>query len=237
MLLYLPANFLSVWLIDNYGLRMCIGTGSFLMFLGSLLRFMSISRNLWFWYFGHIICLSGGAFLKTPATKLATNWFGDKERGLATALGQVSIPIGLLFSQTMIIFNFDNDDKLPENRERAELRWQWYIFFQSIISCVLVTPALVLIRDKPATPASAMMVKKRPVETMRQAIKSLVKNNNFLYLCLYFQLVNTVTVYGGEIITYQEASRYTINEQTISSMLYCVTGVAGSIFTARILDQ
>jgi hypothetical protein len=46
-----------------------------------------------------------------------------------------------------------------------------------------------------------------------------------------------VTVYGGEIITYQEASRYTINEQTISSMLYCVTGVAGSIVTARILDQ
>ena len=74
----------------------------------------------------------------------------------------------------MIIFNFENDDKLPENRERAELRWQWYISFQSIISCVLVTPALLLIRDKPRTPPSVMMVKKRNVQTMRQAMKSLV---------------------------------------------------------------
>lgn len=74
----------------------------------------------------------------------------------------------------MIIFNFENDDKLPENRHRAELRWQWYISFQSIISCALVMPALLLIRDKPATPPSAMMVRKRTMQTMRQALRSLV---------------------------------------------------------------
>ena len=124
LLLFLPANFLSVYLIENYGLKSCISTGSILMFLGSLLRFLSISHNLWFWYFGHILCMVSGSFLKTPVTKLATNWFGDHERVLATAINTAATPIGLLFSQFMIIINFDNDDKYPQNRERAAERWQ-----------------------------------------------------------------------------------------------------------------
>ncbi len=84
------------------------------MLIGSILRFLSsLNRNLWFWYFGHIVCLASGAFLKNPVTKLATNWFGDQERGIATSIGGVSSPIGLLISQTMILVMFDNDDKLP----------------------------------------------------------------------------------------------------------------------------
>jgi len=113
LLIYLPANFLSVYLMDNYGLHICIGTGSIFMLSGSILRLMSVTRNLWFWYFGHIVCLASGAFLKNPVTKLATNWFGDQERGIATSIGGVSSPIGLLISQTMILVMFDNDDKLP----------------------------------------------------------------------------------------------------------------------------
>ena len=45
---------------------------------------------MYFWYFGHIACLCSGAFLKNPVTKLASNWFGDKERALATSIGIVS---------------------------------------------------------------------------------------------------------------------------------------------------
>ena len=114
LLIYLPANFLSVYLMDKKGLRACIVTGSIFMLIGSILRFFSsLNRNLWFWYFGHIVCLASGAFLKNPVTKLATNWFGDQERGIATSIGGVSSPIGLLISQTMILVMFDNDDKLP----------------------------------------------------------------------------------------------------------------------------
>jgi sugar phosphate permease len=114
LLIYLPANFLSVYLMDKKGLHACIGTGSIFMLIGSILRFFSsLNRNLWFWYFGHIVCLASGAFLKNPVTKLATNWFGDQERGIATSIGGVSSPIGLLISQTMILVMFDNDDKLP----------------------------------------------------------------------------------------------------------------------------
>jgi hypothetical protein len=90
LVIYFPANFFSVWLIERFGLRVCICLGSIIILFGTVLRFMSVSNNMYFWYFGHIICLSSGAFLKNPVTKLATNWFGDKERALATSIGVVS---------------------------------------------------------------------------------------------------------------------------------------------------
>ena len=90
LIIYFPANFLSVWLIERFGLRLCISIGSVIMLVGSVLRFLSVSENLYFWYFSHIVCLCSGAFLKNPVTKLASNWFGDKERALATSIGIVS---------------------------------------------------------------------------------------------------------------------------------------------------
>ena len=58
MIMYFPANFFSVWLIDRFGLRMCISFGCSVMLLGSLMRFTSSFTDLWLWYFGHIICMS-----------------------------------------------------------------------------------------------------------------------------------------------------------------------------------
>jgi MFS family permease len=90
LVIYFPANFFSVWLIERYGLRVCICLGSIIMLIGSVLRFLSVFNSMYFWFIGHIICQSSGAFLKNPVTKLASNWFGDKERALATSIGIVS---------------------------------------------------------------------------------------------------------------------------------------------------
>jgi MFS family permease len=113
LVIYFPANFFSVYLIERFGLRVCICLGSIIMLVGTSLRFLSIFENMYFWYFGHIICMTSGAFLKNPVTKLASNWFGDKERALATSIGVVAQPLGLFISQIMIITIFDNEDKQP----------------------------------------------------------------------------------------------------------------------------
>lgn len=31
-------------------------------------------------------------------SKVASNWFGDKERGLATAIGSMALPVGMIIS-------------------------------------------------------------------------------------------------------------------------------------------
>jgi FLVCR family feline leukemia virus subgroup C receptor-related protein len=127
LIMYLPANFFSVWLIDRYGLRVCISFGCSVMLLGSLMRFTSSFTDLWFWYFGHIICMSSQAFLKNPVTKLASNWFGDKERSLATAIGIVSGPLGIFISKILIITIFEDKHKNKANSVEAEERWKLFM--------------------------------------------------------------------------------------------------------------
>ena len=39
LVLYFPVNFASIWVIENYGLKLCISIGSLIMIGGSLLRF------------------------------------------------------------------------------------------------------------------------------------------------------------------------------------------------------
>jgi len=98
LVLYLPLNFTSIWVIENYGLKTCISIGSIIMIIGSVMRIMCMFTTLWMWFVGHIVCAASQAFLKNPVSKLASNWFGDKERGFATSIGLVSTPLGIFIS-------------------------------------------------------------------------------------------------------------------------------------------
>jgi len=85
------------------------------MITGSVMRLCSTFSTLWLWFYGHIVCAASQAFLKNPVSKLASNWFGDKERGTATAIGLVSTPLGIFLSQILILLIFKENDKLdPE---------------------------------------------------------------------------------------------------------------------------
>lgn len=85
------------------------------MLFGSTLRLVMLVGSFWPVFFGHIISLSGQAFLKNPVSKLATNWFGDKERGLATGIGIMSGPLGIVISKIMILCTMSETDNDKAN--------------------------------------------------------------------------------------------------------------------------
>lgn len=64
----------------------------------------------------------GQGFFINSSSKLASAWFGDKERALSTALGGLALPIGCIFgfiiAAGMISDNDGNDT--PENRNKFE---------------------------------------------------------------------------------------------------------------------
>lgn len=128
-----------------------------------------IYTSIWWWFVGHIICLSSSALLKTPVTKLASNWFGDKERGLATAIGIVSVPCGIFVSKLMTMGMLDDGDKIEEDEiggrpyDETVIRFNSFMFYQCTICIFCVIPALVLIRDKPPSPPSMIATKPRPI--------------------------------------------------------------------------
>ena len=105
-------SYLTVHIIEKYGLRTCVLCGCFVMIAGSMTRMMVyFGGSIWWWFFGHIMCMSSFALLKTPVTRLASNWFGDNERGLATSIGLVSTPLGFALSAIQVSLTFSNDDR------------------------------------------------------------------------------------------------------------------------------
>ena len=65
----------------------------------------------WFYWviFGQVIAGVGSPFLLNSAAKLATTWFGPKERVIATTLGAVSLQVGNGIAFKMPSFFFDDD--------------------------------------------------------------------------------------------------------------------------------
>jgi sugar phosphate permease len=132
------------------------------------MRLLSSYTSIWLWFFGHIVCACSQAFLKNPVSKLASNWFGDKERGFATAIGLVSTPLGILVSLILILMIFRSDDRVaadeggPSN-EDTKGRFDLYMTIHSIMTIGMAAPALFLIREKPPSPPSMVAIKSRPV--------------------------------------------------------------------------
>jgi predicted MFS family arabinose efflux permease len=107
-----------------------------------------------------------------------------------------------------------------------------------ILTVILVLPALFLIRDKPPSPPSMIATKPRPVQTFREAFHGLYTNYNYIFIFMYFNTVNTVGIYNGEIEPYTNPyNRFTLIEQTMASMLNCVAGISGSLILGKYIDR
>lgn len=62
---------------------------------------------------GAVISAPAQAFMQNPVAKMAMTWFGDKERGIATAFGSMASPLGCLISFLLPnVFFSDNGDLL-----------------------------------------------------------------------------------------------------------------------------
>jgi len=65
----------------------------------------------------------------------------------------------------------------------------------------------------------------------------LISNYNYIFIFLYFNCVNSVSIYNAEIEPFTNKYDFDLKEQTWGSMLNCVTGIAGSILIGKYLDQ
>lgn len=100
----------------------------------------------------------------------------------------------------------------------------------------LATPALFLIREKPPSPPTIVGIKKRPVQTFKEAFKDLYWNPNYILIFLFFNCVNTVSIYGSEIQPFTDEYDYKLFDQSLASILFCVFSILGSLVIGRILD-
>jgi FLVCR family feline leukemia virus subgroup C receptor-related protein len=98
-IMYVPSNFVSISILNRFGLKASIITGVLFLLVGSWIRmFIMFSGNFIPYYIGAIIAAVGQPFLMNIPSKIASTWFGDKERAIATAAGSMSVSIGTIIS-------------------------------------------------------------------------------------------------------------------------------------------
>ncbi|CDW84540.1 UNKNOWN [Stylonychia lemnae] len=108
LIVFVPGNFLVIFALNNKQLQI----GGSLSILGCWLRLLvQISGNFYLMIPGTIICAFAQAFFLNCGSKLATLWFGDKERALATAVGGLSVPLGSImgFVAPALFFEGEGD--------------------------------------------------------------------------------------------------------------------------------
>lgn len=91
----LPGLFFSLlggFLSDRYGMRP-LGTGCFLlMILGTLM--VGLGKDLWILWVGRIIAGIGAFTLSVLLPKLLSQWFKERELGLAMGIYNTGVPLG-----------------------------------------------------------------------------------------------------------------------------------------------
>lgn len=152
----MPANFLVIHILNKYSMRVCLVTGGLLLLLGSWLRqLLLIFANNNFPLAatsGNCICAFAQVFFGNCASKLASEWFGDGERALSTALGTLAMPVGCIAGFIVPAVMVKEED-LKEPAEGRE-KFVRYLFIQNCIATVATLPVIFLVRSKPPTPPS-----------------------------------------------------------------------------------
>jgi MFS family permease len=85
-------SFLGGFLADRYGMRP-LGTGCFLLMIGGTLL-VGLGMNLQILWWGRIIAGIGGFTLSVFLPKLLSQWFKDRELGLAMGIYNTGVPLG-----------------------------------------------------------------------------------------------------------------------------------------------
>jgi MFS family permease len=174
MLVYIPISFPASWCIDRFGLKWGTGIGVIILGLSGFFRIFAPDYT-WLLVF-QIGCAVGQPFVLNSFTKLAANWFPEKEEALASGLATMSLFVGLaaaMFAGDFILDHF-------KHAGDAKGGISFILYLYGIFSLAGMILYLLFVKDKPKTPPNPIAAERKV--SMVIGIRSLFKNRDFLYL-------------------------------------------------------
>lgn len=174
MLIYIPISFPASWCIDRFGLKWGTGIGVIILGLSGFFRIFAPDYT-WLLVF-QIGCAIGQPFVLNSFTKLAANWFPEKEEALASGLATMSLFVGLaaaMFAGDFILNHF-------KHAGDAKGGISFILYLYGIFSLAGMILYLLFVKDKPKTPPNPIAAERKV--SMVIGIRSLFKNRDFLYL-------------------------------------------------------
>ena len=178
MFSWLPFAIPAAWCIDKFGLKRGAGTGVVLIGVCGFLRIFAPNYG---WLLVSMIgCAIAQPFVLNAFTKLAANWFPEKEEALASGLLTMSMFVG--FTTVM----FATDFILAHYRAIGNVRQgiQVVLYAYGIPSLIGMILFLVLFKDKPKLPPNPNAVQRKVSMTI--GLKALFRNRDFILLLALF---------------------------------------------------
>lgn len=148
-ILYLPGTILSVFLMERYGLRVCLTVGAALNAISAWMRYGACFISSPHTSFALLLvgqCVGGVAqpiFTNLPS-RIAGDWFPVTERDLGTVAGAMSNPLGNAVGSVVPSLLVNGPDDIP-----------LLMIIQAGWSTALAVGVLLFVRDRPPTPPSA----------------------------------------------------------------------------------
>lgn len=189
-LAFVVTGLLSAHIIDSLGLRVALITGASLTCAGLWLRYLgTLSSNrhtaLAIAFAGQTLCGLGRPLGTASTTRLASTWFGIRERTYANAVASVSPSAGVLVASAVSPFLVATPDDIP----RALLTW----------ACISVFPLFVAVfvpgaPPTPPSPSAAVLVATRTqsLAKFKTSLHTAVTNPSFILLWVIMSLQLTI---------------------------------------------
>lgn len=224
--MYIPSNFASIYVLNRYGVKISIVVACLLFMIGAWLRlFLFFSEDSFTVFFvGTFTAAFGQAFVMNLSSKIASKWFGDKERALACAIGLCGSPIGSFVSFLLPSFVIKDSDY--NNLTLGRQHFLMYILIQTMIVTVCCIPALAFMREDPPSPPSVVANDTDNNIPFGESLKSLVQNWNYLKIFFVYLFISGINNSIGSIYS-NLASKY--NYSLLTTSVGCLLSIFGGI--------
>jgi hypothetical protein len=243
-MLVLPFNIAILFLLvpynilcNKYGMVIPTRLAVIVLIIGGWVR-MLVNHNFLWLLLGQCIIAIGNPISLVGPPKIASLWFGDNQRAIATMLTSLSLPMGAVIGFVLPFAFIGDDDGVdtPENRDKIAK----YILVQNIFIMVISIPIFFIVKNKPfiAPSISALKMRHQESESTLVAFRLLIKNKN--YMLLTFSFMGTYITYicfGAVLGQISSQFGYKASSNQYFGMAYIICGVIGSMVHANLLDK
>uniref|UniRef100_A0A7S3K8U5 Major facilitator superfamily (MFS) profile domain-containing protein n=1 Tax=Euplotes crassus TaxID=5936 RepID=A0A7S3K8U5_EUPCR len=243
-LLVLPFSFSILVLLfpygkiaNTFGLVIPTRAAVIALVIGAWVRYFVTSGFGWLIVGQCIIAIGSPLSLIAPA-KIASIWFPDNQRALATMIGSLATPLGSVVG-FVIPFIFIQDEDGVDTPE-AHAKFKKYILWQNIIIIILSLPIFFFVKNRPLIAPSVSELKDRYTKKGNDTveIKQLVTTKNYMLYVFTFAAIHiTFICFGAVMGQLVSVFGFRATDNQYFGISYILFGMVGSFAHASMLDK
>lgn len=222
---------------NKFGLGIPTRIAVVALLIGGWVRMLVNSGFGWLVLGQSIIAIGSPLSLIAPA-KIASIWFSDDQRALATMIGSLATPLGSVIGFVMPFIFISDEDAVDTPEARA--KFNKYILWQNILIMIISIPIFFIVKNRPLIAPSVSELKDRYAKKGNNGgeIKQLVRHKNYMLYVFSFSAIHiTFICFGAVMGQLVSTFGFRASDNQFFGVTYILFGMIGSFVHAAMLDK